>query len=918
MGSAIRVIGRESELALIREFVDTGAWVRALVLTGRPGIGKTTLWDAAIGLARERGWRVLAARGSGAEAQLPFSALIDLCDGIATEDLAGLAEPQRAALEVALLRTEPTDEPPSGQAIALGFRNLLRTLAADTPLFIVIDDVQWLDESSLELLTFVSRRLHEEHVAFLLTRRSDTPTEIERSLDRGDVQSVEIPPLSFGAIRRLLIDRLGLRVSRQLLRRIIDITLANPLFALELGRELLANGVPADAEELPVPADIEDLLGMRVASLAPPLRRVLVALALSADLRVGELVAVASEGAVDGAVDRGIVQVDGDRVRAAHPLLAAAAVRSVGRAERRELHLALAGALSDVELRAMHLALAAEEADDTLSATVADAAAIASARGARQQAVALAEHALRLTRADSNHRASRVLDLAAYLETAGEMRRLADLLAPEMASLPPGAPRARAWLMLSESSDSRHMNDLAAAQRRALAEGSDDPGLRARALAKQACNAAASTISDIPGAEEAALSAMEAAAAAGPGIQRTALYALSWARAMSGRPIDDLCGASGAVSDETAYIAAAPERVAGQRLVWRGEIRPARETLTRLLQLADERGELESYALMRLHVCELQLRVGAWDAAEALLDEWWQSTDRELMFRPKYERCRALLAAGRGDIEATERWGTLAVARGEETGCRWDEFEGIRALGIGWLLAHQPAKAVEGLRAVWEHSEREGVEEAGVFPVAPELVQALIELDEPEQAQVITARLAELAERQAHPWGSITARRCQSVVRLARSAADEEAAEDLERAAADYEALGLHFDAARSLLSLGRAQRRRRQWGLARGALERATVAFGAMESPGWVEHVRAELTRLPNRSPRADGGLTRSEQRAAELAAGGLSNKEIARELVVTVHTVEVHLSRAYAKLGISSRGQLAARLLAQVPAED
>lgn len=918
MGSLTRVIGRESELVLIREFVDANASRRAFVLTGRAGIGKTTLWEAAIGLARERGWRVLAARGSSAEAKLPFSALIDLCDDVVTGDLAGLAGPQRTALEVALLRAEPVDGPPSAQAIALGFRNLLRSLAADTQLLIVIDDVQWLDESSLEVLTFLARRLREERVAFLLTRRADTSTAIERALDRGDVQCVEVSPLSFGAIRRLLIDRLGLRVSRQLLRRIVEITLANPLFVLELGRELLANGVPVAAEELRVPAGIEDLLGMRVASLASPLRRVLVALALSADLRVGELVAVVSEGAVDEAVDRGIVRVDGDRVRAAHPLLAAAAVRSVGRAERRELHVALAGALSDVELRAMHLALAAEEADAALSATVAEAAAVASARGARQQSVALAEHALRLTPPDSEHRAARVLSLAAYLETAGEMGRLADLLTPEVESLPPGEPRARAWLMLAEGAGSRHMDDLAALRQRALAEAGDDPGLRARALAKQASNAAASTISDILGAEQSALAAVEAAAAAGPGVQRTALYALAWARAMGGRPVDDLCGASRAVSDETAYIAAAPERVAGQRLVWRGEIRRAREALTRLLQLADERGELESYALMRLHVCELHLRAGAWDAAEALLDEWWQSTDRELMFRPKYERCRALLAAGRGDIEATERWGTLAVARGRQTGCRWDEFEGLRAVSVGWLLAHQPAKAAERLRAVWEHGEREGVQEPGVFPVAPELVQALAELDELEEAEAITARLAELAERQAHPWGMITARRCRSVVRLAGSAADVEAADGLERAAADYEALGLHFDAARSLLSLGRAQRRRRQWGLARSAMERAAAAFDAMNSPGWAEQVRAELARVATRSPRADGELTRSEQRTAELAAGGLSNKQIAQELVVTVHTVEVHLSRVYAKLGISSRGQLAARLSAQVPAED
>src|ERR1019366_6106447 len=506
MGSLTRVIGRESELVLIREFVDANASRRAFVLTGRAGIGKTTLWEAAIGLARERGWRVLAARGSSAEAKLPFSALIDLCDDVVTGDLAGLAGPQRTALEVALLRAEPVDGPPSAQAIALGFRNLLRSLAADTQLLIVIDDVQWLDESSLEVLTFLARRLREERVAFLLTRRADTSTAIERALDRGDVQCVEVSPLSFGAIRRLLIDRLGLRVSRQLLRRIVEITLANPLFVLELGRELLANGVPVAAEELPVPAGIEDLLGMRVASLASPLRRVLVALALSADLRVGELVAVVSEGAVDEAVDRGIVRVDGDRVRAAHPLLAAAAVRSVGRAERRELHVALAGALSDVELRAMHLAL-----------TVAEAAAVASARGARQQSVALAEHALRLTPPDSEHRAARVLSLAAYLETAGEMGRLADLLTPEVESLPPGEPRARAWLMLAEGAGSRHMDDLAALRQRALAEAGDDPGLRARALAKQASHAAASTISDILGAEQSALAAVEAAAAAGPG-----------------------------------------------------------------------------------------------------------------------------------------------------------------------------------------------------------------------------------------------------------------------------------------------------------------------------------------------------------------------------------------------------------------
>jgi DNA-binding CsgD family transcriptional regulator len=912
------VVGRESELATIRQFVEADAARGAFVLTGQAGIGKTTLWEAGLNIARDRDWRVLVARASEAETQLPFSALIDLCEGVSSEALEGLAGPQRSALEVALLRAEPVEKAPSVHAIALGFRHVLRALSARTPILIAIDDVQWLDAPSLEVLAFLARRLQDEPVGFLLTRRAECSTAVERALARRGLQCLEVGPLRLGSIRRLLIERLGLSVSRHVLHRIVDVTVANPLFVLELGRELLATGVPATADDLPVPAGIEDLLGMRVGSLPARLRHLLVALALSGDLRVSELVAVGGQDAVDDAVDRGLVDVDGDRVRAVHPLFAAAAMRSAGRGERRELHLSLARAISDGELRAMHLALATEGCDAGLSVTVAAAAAVAAGRGARQQAVALAEHALRLTPDGSARRGERVLELAAYLERAGDLQRLTELLTPEVESLPSGASRARAWLMLSEGAGSRHMDDLADHQRRALAEGADDPELRARVLAKQASNAAASTISDLSQAERRALAAVSAARGTAPDSQRMALYALAWVRAMTGRSVDDLCHASQAASDAAAYIAAAPERVAGQRLLWRGEIPRARETLTRFLALADERGERESYALMRLHVCELHLRVGEWDAAEALLDEWAQSADRELMFRPKYERCRALLAAGRGDSDETERWAKLAVARGEETGCRWDTLEGLRALGIGRLLAHEPVAAAESLRTVWDHLDREGVDEPGVFPVAPELVQALTELGELKEADAVTGRLAQLAERQAHPWGWVTVTRCQGITGLAGSVADASAAAALQHAATEYDRLGLRFDAARSLLSLGRAQRRLRQWGSARRAMEQTIAAFDAIASPGWAQQARSELERVGGRRPRAGGELTQSEQRVAELAADGMSNKEIARELVVGVHTVEVHLSHVFAKLRVRSRVQLAGRLAVPVTAKD
>jgi DNA-binding CsgD family transcriptional regulator len=268
-----------------------------------------------------------------------------------------------------------------------------------------------------------------------------------------------------------------------------------------------------------------------------------------------------------------------------------------------------------------------------------------------------------------------------------------------------------------------------------------------------------------------------------------------------------------------------------------------------------------------------------------------------------YERCRALVAAGRGDPVEADRWAELTIARAEATGNRWDELDALRALGTASLLAHDPARAAERLRAVWAHTQREGVDEPGVFPVAPELVEALTELGEHDDARAVTERLARLAEEQQHPWARAALRRCEGLSSPGGS--------ELGEAAAAYGALGLRFDRARTLLLLGRAERRRKKWAAARSALEAAVTELDELGSPGWAEEARSELARVGARRPAAAGRLTPTEQRVVDLAAAGLSNKEIARTLVVTVNTVETHLSHAYAKLGVRSRGQLAARLV-------
>jgi DNA-binding CsgD family transcriptional regulator len=898
------IVGREAELEAIDAFLDGVTASQALVLTGRAGIGKTALWEASVVGAHERGMRVLSTRASEAEARLSLAALTDLLEGVDLSGL-GLPPPQQDALEVALLRAAPAGSPPEARAIGLGFLNAVRALADRGTVLVAVDDVHWLDPASADVLAFAARRLVHERIAFLLAKRPATSSAFERELERKEATRLEVGPLSLGATRRLLFDRLGLSLPRHLLRRVHEATLGNPLFTLEIGRSLADQSEAI--KEIPVPETVEELLGIRVARLPAPTRRLLLALALSGDLRTSQLARMVDPATVDDAVDRGLVVVEGDRVRPSHPLLPAAARRRSRVAERRELHRELAGIVGDEELQALHLALATELPDAQLSARLAAASTAAAARGARLDAAELAEHALRLAPADGKERDERLLALAEDLVLAGEPQRATDLLAPELEALPAGATRARAWIILAGGAI-RRVDDLEHCLEQALAESGDDPRLRVSLLARLADHTAVIRVTRVREAELRAEQALSEALLAGPEEEQLALYALSWARSLRGLSIDDICERFAGTVDDSVPVTYFPERVAGQRLVWRGEIDAARALLTRLLAIADERCEPYSYALLRLHLCELELRVGAFEAADGLLAEW--AADREILVWPMFERCRALLAAGRGLTEEADGLAAQAVTRAEETGNRWDLLEALRARGVAALL-RDPAAAAQSFRAVWEHTLREGVEEPGVFPVTPDLVEALIALGEQDEARAVTARLRELAERQEHPWGLVTARRCDALIELALGY-DEGAAAELSLAATGYGELGLRFDQARVLLTLGRLLRRHRKWRASRASLEQAASVFDERGSPGWAEAARSELARVSARRPRPAGELTEAERRVVELAVEGLSNKEIAQALVVTVPTVEGHLSKAYAKLGVRSRAQLGARLSA------
>ncbi len=322
------------------------------------------------------------------------------------------------------------------------------------------------------------------------------------------------------------------------------------------------------------------------------------------------------------------------------------------------------------------------------------------------------------------------------------------------------AARVRAWLLLSEAGTSHARGVRSRAIERALAEAGDDPGLRARVLALKALNTAAEGVERIREAEAWALEALPAGGERrGAGAARAGLDAQP-ARPAARRRLRAL--PRGVRRCDRSW-STRPSRVAALRLAWRGELEPARAATTGFLALAAERGEEVAYAWLRLNLCELELRAGEWDAAERLLDEWGESDDGQFLITPTYQRCRALLAAGRGPPTEAERWAAPALAEAEARGYRWQVLEASRALGLAALLAHDPARAAERLRSVWEHTEREGVDEPGAFPVAPDLVEALAELGELDEARAVTRAAA----RTASIRGALaTVRRCDALAGL--------------------------------------------------------------------------------------------------------------------------------------------------------
>jgi DNA-binding CsgD family transcriptional regulator len=881
------VLGRDRERAALDAVLD-GSEPQSLVLAGEAGIGKSALWEHAVAKAAARGWQVLESRVAATDTGFGFGTLTDLLAGT---DLAEppLTEPVRRALAAAVLRDVPRAAV-GAHAVAVGATDVLAWLAARAPVLVAIDDVQWTDPESMRVLSHAARRLVSHPVGFLLTRRAGTATtEIEIILRQPGLDVLEVGPLAREEIARLLAQRLDLDLPRWVLVKVADHSRGNPLFALELGRVLRSRGLPPFGAPLAVSGELEGLLAERVDALPRAHRELLVTTAAEPHLTELEARRFLDAADLATAVESRVVTVDpaDGRIRPAHPLIAAAAWTAASPAARRTAHLRLADALDDRARSTRHRALATDGCDEQLAAALDEATRHAVARGATESAVELAR--LGLDRSEpGDRRLQRVITLGERLSAVGATSELTTYLQAELPSFPAGPLRAQGWLLAIEG-DVETVSQALSFVDRAIDEAHEDDRVRAAALSIRARVAAIIEVRDVAGAVRDGDEALA--------LDRDAWEGARWSRAVAGLPD------AGLVDHPAAAVVHA----------WRGDVHRARSLLEAGLQVSEQGGDHADYLQRLLHLVEVELRAGRLDRAEELLDLQQAGGYDDVYESPDVERCRARLAALRGDVDQARRWLDEArpAAAGTETG--WALLDLLVTEGLAATCAGEHGLAATAFGEVWEWCRREGADNPGAFPVAGHLVAALLQGGRTTAALEVVGRLERLAVEQDHPWAAATVRRCRSLLAFHEETVDAaEVATTTVEVAAELERLGLFLDAATALAAAGAAVRRRRQWGLAKELLSRAVEAYDACGATGWADAAREELSRVGGRRRTAPGTLTPAELRAAQLAADGLSNQQIARRTGTSVRTVEAHLGHVYTKLGVASRTQLPTALRA------
>jgi DNA-binding CsgD family transcriptional regulator len=896
------VVGRESEVGDVGRFL-VGSEARALLLEGPAGVGKTTVWRAAIDEASRLEHTVLITRPLETETSVSFSGLTDLLGGLFDAQGDALPAPQRDALGAALLRTSPGDA--TAGAVSAGTLRLLRTAAQDRPVLVAVDDLQWLDPPTAAALRFALRRCDGDPVRLLATAR--TGVREVAVVDEG-LRRLVVGPLGLDALARIVADELGHPLSRPALQRIERLAGGNAFIALELAR---AEAGAATADGVLRSDQVRRLVGDRLGRLPAATQTAIATVAALARPRVdGIAVAVGDLSVLDPAFEAGVLVEGGDEIRFSHPLLAEAAIRGLPPGRRRGVHARLAELAEDAEERGRHLAAATLAPDAAVAAVVDEGAVAASGRGAPAAAAELLEEAVRLTPpSDLPDRDERLLRAGKLHLQSGDAGRAIVFFRRALDDGPAGSLRARVLMAIATHEQTGSVAGSALAQE-ALDACGDDADARVRILLDVAVLhfVAGYRITRAP--VEEALDLLES-------VPDRDLRA--WALCVLGQ-LDAFShgGGRGAFREAMALETARPTTAVYDRPamwlgcahLWADEVDAARALLSEMRATAEVNGDEVSVSGVDLHLTELECRAGDLEAARMYSDEAMATIEYEAEDRGLGATlyARSLAATHRGDAALARE----LAARGLAIAARFEDH--VFALQhhsvLGFLelsLGHLP-QAVAELADMPAELDQMGVGEPGVFLCHADLIEALIGIGEHEEAESRLEQWESLGRAIDRPRVHCTAARARGLLCAARG--------DLPRALGHVEcALEMHdrlpvpLERGRTLLALGALQRRVRRRRAARATLDEARALFADLGARIWEERARVECDRISGRAPGDRDELTPTERRVAELVAEGRSNREVAQELFVTVRTVESNLTRVYAKLGVRSRAELAAR---------
>jgi DNA-binding CsgD family transcriptional regulator/tetratricopeptide (TPR) repeat protein len=899
--------GRQSERAVLDRHLAKvrGGRSAVLVLRGEAGIGKTALLEYAGD--RAEGFRVVRAAGVEAEMELAFGGVHQLCAPFLGH-LGRLPDPQRTALETAFGISAGT--PPDRFLVGLAVLSLLADVSQEMPLVCLVDDVQWLDRVSAQVVAFVARRLMAERVGLIFAVREP---EGERALEG-------LPELTLGGLsepeaRALLKSVLPGGFDDTVRSRLLAEARGNPLALLELPRASspaeIAGGFASPAVQ-PLSSTLQHNFTLRVQELPAETRRFLL---LAAAEPVGDVSLLRGAADVLGismneaapALAAGLLTI-GTRVQFRHPLVRTAAYYAAEPPERREAHRALAEATdpgSDPDRRAWHLARATEGPDEAVAQELVGSADRAQARGGIAASAAFLERAVELT-PDPARRRARALAAARAKYLAGGFDAALELLSVAELDILDDRQRARASLLRGQitfgsrgGSATVPLLLTAAKQLEPLDVGA------ARETYRDAFYAAltAGRISTGPGLEEVAAAVRTAPRPPHPGTTDLLLDGLAVATtdgytagALELRYALSTLKCGGFTADKALSWLPFACRMAHN--VWDFEVWSI--LAEKLVHLARETGALS--VLPSALLLHLATRVFAGDLAEADSLAAEAATIAEATgshFLSHYgalviESWRGREAETLQAIETVSRDGNLSGEGKVLTASQWALAVLYNGLG---RYEEACAAAVQGCA----YPQELGL----ALSSLSELVEAAARSGQHGLAVRTADRLTEIAQATETAWASGTAAAARALV------SEGDAAEARYREAIEtLKGTQVRTALARTQLLYGEWLRRANRPGEARDQLTAAHTILdeGGMEA--FARRAREELEAtgetVHKRTARSDAALTPQEAQIARLAAEGLTNQEIGAQLFLSSHTVEWHLRKVFTKLGIKSRRQL------------